>query len=290
MNKPTRKMILLLAAGLCMLATGGAWSLGARAVREGTSAARPAAIDGRRETLVAAPSGWGNLQGRFTIAGAPPPAKVEIVKDEAYCGKFQLVDESLVVGQGGGLANVVVFLSLKRGETVPTHESYAASADATVVLDNFQCRFVPRVVLLRATQTLAVTNSDPGDIAHNAKIDGDPPINIIIAPGRKITHKFKAQRLPATVSCSIHPWMIGRLVVKDTPYMAVTDKQGAFAIENLPAGKWQFVAWHERLGLIAKVDVDDAAQEWTRGQFAAEIQAGASTDLGELKLDYANYP
>ena len=247
-------------------------------------------MDVERETLVAAESGWGDLQGRFTISGAPAPAKVEITKDEAYCGKFQLVDESLVVSESGGLANVVVFLSLKRGEAVPTHESYAASADETVVMDNFQCRFVPRVVLLRSTQTLAVLNSDPDDIAHNAKIDGDPPINITIAPGGKITHKFKAQRLPATVSCSIHPWMIGRLVVKDTPYMAVTDKEGALVIKDLPAGKWQFVAWHERLGYVAKVDVGGAAQEWTRGQVDAEVKSGETTDLGEMKLDFANYP
>jgi hypothetical protein len=37
-------------------------------------------------------------------------------------------------------------------------------------------------------------------------------------------------------------------VVVDTPYFAVSDGAGRFAIENLPAGDYVMEVWHERLG------------------------------------------
>jgi hypothetical protein len=242
------------------------------------------------ETEVAVKEGWGHLKGRFTITGAPEPAKVEITKDVAYCGKFTIVDRSLVVNANGGLANVVVMLNLKRGVTPPEpHESYAAAATSNVLLDNIECEFQPRVVLLRSSQTLEVKNSDPDPVAHNTKIEADPPINPILPPGGMVTAKFNAGRLPAPVSCSIHPWMTAKLVVKDTPYMAVTDENGEFVIENLPSGKWEFQVWQERLGYVSKVNVGGKDVEWSRGQIEVTINGEETTDLGEVKLDYGKY-
>jgi hypothetical protein len=237
-----------------------------------------------------AKEGWGHFKGRFTMAGAPKPGKVDVNKDEAYCGKFMLVDESLLVGKTGGLANVIVMVNVKRGDPGPkVHESYAANAKATITLDNFECRFVPRVVLLRTSQTLEVKNSDPDPIAHNAKIEADPPINPIIAPGGSIKAQFDSGRLPATVSCSIHPWMIGRIVVRESPYMAVTDANGDFVIENLPSGEWQFQVYHERLGYVDEVNIGGEAATWDRGVVTVPISGDETTDWGEVKLDYAKY-
>lgn len=234
--------------------------------------------------------GWGHLRGRFTITGAPEPAKLAITKDEAYCGKFTIVDRSLIVNPDGGLANVVVMLNLKRGVKPPQpHESYQATENANVLLDNIKCEFQPRVVLLRSSQTLEVKNSDPDPIAHNTKVEADPPINPILPPGQTITAKFKAGRLPSPVSCSIHPWMTAKLVVKDTPYMAVTDDQGEFTIENLPAGKWEFQVWQEKLGYVSKVNIGGKDAEWSRGLIEVTINGDETTDWGEVKLDYAKY-
>jgi hypothetical protein len=40
-------------------------------------------------------------------------------------------------------------------------------------------------------------------------------------------------------------------MVTDHPYVAVTDADGRFRIENLPAGKHQFVVWQEKAGYVA---------------------------------------
>jgi hypothetical protein len=49
-----------------------------------------------------------------------------------------------------------------------------------------------------------------------------------------------------TVNCDLHKWMKGYIWSLETPYAAVTDKDGHFEIKNVPAGaELQIVAWHE---------------------------------------------
>jgi hypothetical protein len=40
------------------------------------------------------------------------------------------------------------------------------------------------------------------------------------------------------------------VVVADHPYYRVTPADGAFAYDNLPAGKYRLKIWHERLGTL----------------------------------------
>ena len=47
------------------------------------------------------------------------------------------------------------------------------------------------------------------------------------------------------VNCNIHPWMQAHILIQDHPYMAVSGEDGTFEIKNLPAGKQNFLFWHE---------------------------------------------
>lgn len=38
------------------------------------------------------------------------------------------------------------------------------------------------------------------------------------------------------------------IVVTDTPYFAVSDQNGNFVMEQLPAGQYRAEIWHEKLG------------------------------------------
>jgi hypothetical protein len=224
---------------------------------------------------------WGDLTGTFIYDGpTPPPIPLKIDKDIEVCGKHNLVDESLVVGPKGELANVLIFLY--SDSTPPIHESYAAAADAEVLLDNEKCRFSPHVALLRTTQTLVLGNKD--SVGHNTKVDTftNVPINPLIPAGSQLKHKFPApERLPATVSCSIHPWMTAKLVIKDHPYMAITDANGKFVMKNVPAGTWTFQAWQSVY--LSKVKVNGSPVEWSKGRFEVDVKPGAN-ELGEVRV------
>jgi len=229
---------------------------------------------------------WGNLRGQVVFDGEPPvPKKLKITKDEEECGRHNLVDESIQVNSTNhGLQNVVVYLYPASDQKVPIHPSYEAEAQAERELDNNACRFAPRVVLLRTKQTLVAGNSDP--IGHNVMIDTqkNPPINVTIPSGGSVKKTFEAEeRVPAPVACSIHPWMRGWVLIRENPYMAVTDEKGVFEIRNLPVGTWEFVFWHERATFLTEVTVNGERQEWRRGRTELTIQSG-DMDLGVIKV------
>src|SRR4029077_18348486 len=56
----------------------------------------------------------------------------------------------------------------------------------------------------------------------------------------------KPEAGPIEVKCDLHQWMKAYHFPIDHPYVAVTDKDGKFRIEGLPAGKHSFNVWHER--------------------------------------------
>src|SRR5262245_49139894 len=79
---------------------------------------------------------WGDLDGTFVLKGAAPtPGKIQVTKDEAFCGKHGLVEELVVVNKDNkGLANVVIYLNDMSKPMI--HPDYAKDAKAEVKIDN----------------------------------------------------------------------------------------------------------------------------------------------------------
>lgn len=238
-----------------------------------------------------AAAGWGDLQIRFLYDGeAPVRQAINVTKDAEYCGPFAIKDDSLIVDPTtGGLMNVVGFLYQARNAgPMPIHEDYLKQARSVVKIDNKQCNFEPHVAVMWTPQTLLVGNLDP--IGHNTKIDSfaNPASNNTIPAGGQMKLEFsQPERLPAQVSCSIHPWMKSWLLVRDNPYSAVSSADGTLTVKNLPVGTWTFQFWHEKSGYVAKAVRDDKPVEWNRGRVEVVIEAGKTTDLGTYKIPAA---
>ena len=230
---------------------------------------------------------WGDLEGTFVYKGTPPAAKpIEVTKDEQFCGKHNLKDESLVVNkENGGIANVMVYLFSAPGSKVAVHPDYEKVAKAEVVVDNANCRFEPRAQVLRVGQTLVLGNKDP--VGHNTKADffnpQNNPFNDLIPNGGTVKKTFGgAEGTPVVMSCNIHPWMTGYLLLRDDPYAAVTDKDGKFTIKNLPVGDHTFIVYN--IKYVVDVTVNGKATKWERGRAKVSIKAGPNS-LG--KIEYA---
>lgn len=224
---------------------------------------------------------WGTLKGRIVYSGAAPArTKLEITRDEDVCGAFGLVDETLVVDEKSrGLANVVIWLSSK--EPVPVHPDRQKAADF-VELDNKDCRFVPRIALLRTNQTLRCLNSDP--VAHNVAVYArrNQPFSIVVPQDKPLERSFPREELqPIRVDCSIHAWMRAHVLITEHPYAAVTRKDGSFEIPGIPQGRWDFRFWHETCGYLKSMDTAEGTLELTRGTRTLEIPAG-ELNLGEV--------
>ncbi|MFP6675923.1 MAG: hypothetical protein VB878_12650 [Pirellulaceae bacterium] len=235
--------------------------------------------------------GWGSFKGKFVYDGkASKPAAIKVTADPQFCGKFDLVDELVVVNpKNGGVKNVIVYLYLTSTEKPPAvHPSYAKAAKV-VRIDNKDCRFEPHIVTMTLDQTLEIGNVDK--VSHNSKLDvidmNNISINPIIPAGKSYLHKYNVEeRLPNPLSCSIHGWMKGYILVRKSPYFAVSDEDGNFEIKDLPEGEWTFRLWQENVGYVQKVKLNGKSTTWRGGRVKAKISAGKTFDLGEVKSDF----
>ncbi|MCE9525887.1 MAG: hypothetical protein K8R36_07515 [Planctomycetales bacterium] len=229
---------------------------------------------------------WGTLKAKFILDGkAPVPAKANVNKDIEVCGKHKLVDETYKINaETGAIQNVVIFLSPKPGAPKPKVHPDFEKAAAEVVLDNHNCHFEPHVVILRTTQKLVIKNSD--SVGHNTKADffNNTAFNDLIPAGGSITKTLpKSESAFMPLSCSIHPWMAAKILIRDDPYAAASNEKGELTIENLPVGKWTFTVWHEGCGFVTSVKQGGKTVEWKKGKLDFEIKKG-SNDLGEVKI------
>ncbi|MEK6249742.1 MAG: hypothetical protein N2C12_16280 [Planctomycetales bacterium] len=224
---------------------------------------------------------WGTLRGRFVYDGeAPQRNKIDISANPEYCGRHGLEEEKLVVDDDGGIADVMIWV---RSKDVPVHEDYLESASEPVELNNKNCRFFPHVVAMQPGQQLRVTNSDP--VSHNTEIRFalNTPFNEQLSPGAtKEINVAKPETRPVEIKCGVHPWMSSYVLVKETPYAAVTGEDGSFEIKNLPAGvELEFQVFHPLAERITSVSKENTPTEWRRGRFKMSLAEG-DNDLKNL--------
>ena len=230
---------------------------------------------------------WTTIRGRFVYDGqAPQPAPLEITRDEDFCGPFRLKNESLLVNpKSNGLQHVAIFLRTKKD--VAIHPSYATAKEKAVRLDNVECRFVPRMQVLRTGQTWEAASTDT--IPHNVAVyaQRNDAFSQIVPVGRPLERVFaKAESRPVRIDCSIHAWMRAWVIITDHPYAAATDEDGRFEIAHVPQGKWSFRLWHERPGYIRELKRDGNVYKLKAGMWELDV-TGKTLDLGDLRVSAA---
>jgi plastocyanin len=193
------------------------------------------------------PATAATLTGKIRFTGRRPAPKVIDMDQEPECARLhkngRILEESILVGSGGALRNVFVYL--KSGMEGRKFEVPAAP----VTIDQKGCWFEPRVIGIQTGQTLQVTNSDP--VTHNihplaqvnrewnqSQSQGDPPLS----------RRFVRPEILIPVKCNIHRWMRAFIGVVDHPYFAVTGADGSFEVNTVPPGTYTVAAVHEALG------------------------------------------
>ncbi len=194
------------------------------------------------------------------------------VKDPAVCSVASIPNESLQVDPATqGIANAVVFLA-----KTPKHiKPELASGEAEpAVFDQKGCQFFPHVLPVRVDQNQQVLVKSGDAIAHNTHTN--PSKNSIFnqAIGQNdrngVPIKYsRAENQPIRVTCDYHSWMSAYHFPVDHPYFAITNPDGSFRIEGLPAGKHVFKIWQERGGLLERnVEVEISPDQDTTLELA----------------------
>ncbi len=223
--------------------TAGLQSPGALAVRRGL----PETVDrgGVTSGFDRGPRETGTLTGRVRFSGAVPEA--------FFVAESNTPQHILEVDpETQGLRHAVVFV-----EGTPATPPSPTGGD-TVVVNQKNWIFRPPVLAVRAGQAVRFTNEDSAN--HSVRSTDRLPANRFGAytgNGEDYTHRFATppDTRPIEIFCDIHAWMAAWIYVFDHAGFAVTDRQGWFRIDDVPAGAHRLVVQQPAGGLARTIDV-----------------------------------
>jgi plastocyanin len=202
-----------------------------------------------------------DITGTITLNGKPPEELVvQPLMDNADCGKLHtepVKTQFYVVGPKGELRDVIVSIKGLSGK------STGESAEPLVITQK-GCEYSPYIAAVQTNQKILVRNAD--SFFHNVH---DTPT----APGNKdknqpqgpnapdLTFSFPSAEEFLRFKCEVHPWMFAYVTVVDSPYFAVSAKDGTYKIANVPPGKYTIEAAHRKGGKVSKeIEVKDNAK------------------------------
>ncbi|MBM3836871.1 MAG: hypothetical protein FJ398_02710 [Verrucomicrobia bacterium] len=221
----------------------------------------------------------GDITGKVTLKGTPPPAPEMPLKADPFCGKIPEIAGAAsnprmpfyAVDKSGGLADVFIYIKEGAKPAPPPAQP--------VVIDQVQCQYTPYVVGLQAKQKILVKNSDPlmhnvhpqPTVAGNKEYNKAQPANA--AP---LEFVFDNPEIFLRFRCDVHPWMFSYVGIVDHPYFAVSGKDGTFKIANVPPGEYTIEAVHRKThlaggkGLTQKIKV---GADGAKADFTVEVPA-----------------
>ncbi len=174
------------------------------------------------------------------------PMYVTLITTAVLLAGVQAVPAGGITGKvkAKGVKNsgdAIVYVDKIAGKTFPAPKEHAR-------IDQKNLMFVPHVLPVLAGTTVDFMNSD--DVLHNVFSPDKccDKFNLGSWPKGQIkSFTFKQPGCAATLLCNVHPEMEGYVYVVETPYFAVSAKDGSYEIKNVPAGKYTLKIWHEKL-------------------------------------------
>jgi len=204
----------------------------------------------------AADDGFGSISGTVRLTGPVPTIPMIYTKQDVdVCGSRARPAQSLVLGTNQAVRDAVVYL----GPIASAGRRLIG--DASAILDQRGCEFVPRVQTAESGAMLVLRNSDP--TLHVVRIDslngtnGPTTLLHVATPYAGYEKKFqlpnfKEPTLLKATDSNGHGWMTAYLAIMPGWPAMLTDVNGRFTLAGIPSGAYKLYAWHEVLGTLAR--------------------------------------
>lgn len=195
----------------------------------------------------------------------------------------QSLEVMLLDNQGQPLSDAVLWI-----EPGP-----AQSQPATAVMDQQKRQFTPYVLPVQVGTTVSFPNSDP--INHHV---------YSFSPAKRFELRLHQQKAApqemrfdqpglVTLGCNIHDWMLGFILVLDTPWFTQTDEQGKARLTFDAAAGQTLQLWHPRIAdpqeALSRVVPSDGTLTWQlTGALKRDPRPQEPKTRPTAKRDYAS--
>jgi plastocyanin len=162
------------------------------------------------------------------------------------CNAATGVSGQVTAADGKPIANAVVFV-----DAPPV----AQKAAAAQIVDQVEKAFVPGMLPIVVGTWVRFPNHD--QIHHHVySFSPTKTFELPLYKGDAAAPVLFDKVGVVRIGCNIHDWMSGIIVVLPSTQFGVTDAEGRFRLDNLPAGDYRLEAWHAR----SKAKPDQTAQ------------------------------
>lgn len=184
-----------------------------------------------------------SIEGVIHFDGKAPTREAIDGSSDPVCAKTALLSSAVIVNKGKLQG---VHVRIKSG-TAGTHKT----PSTPLVVTQVGCVYRPNVVGAMVGQAIAIKNEDKTMHNVHATIGKETWFNRSQPGGAPdiVETDTGAAGEVFELKCNVHPWMHSYIPITDHPFFDVSDKSGAFAIKNVPAGTYTLEAWHPKFGL-----------------------------------------
>jgi len=149
--------------------------------------------------------------------------------------------------KGAPVADAVVSL-------VPsTGPAPAFEGESFAVMDQKGMEFVPKVLPVRTGTRVRFPNSD--NILHHVYSFSSPkPFELPLYKGKTVDPVLFDKPGTVVLGCNIHDWMLGYILIVDTPYFSKTGGDGLAILRDVPPGEYKAYLWHYGLKDLKKME------------------------------------
>ncbi len=233
------------------------------------------------------------LKGMVVFKGKIPKVSPIIIdRDNEYCGIEQPVKKYII--SDSKVKNVFVWIEgITKGKPIPNKQIEVIIKD---------CRATSLASVGFVGNNYVFRNDDP--ILHTVQLklglkfheklssrpikDGATIFNLAMPKqGREVKkpvkryHRYTEDTGFIRITSNTHNWIRGTIFIFDHPYASVTDKNGNFVLDNIPAGEYTIKIWHEGFGYKSgKIKLSSGQVKKITIDLSKEGEISASEDKG----------
>ncbi len=178
----------------------------------------------------------------LNIAHAESPTSRPVTMPAAFSVRGKVFISTGLNLSKADLSHVVVYLdsdALLDAVPIPSEHQIIAQKDK---------QFVPKFLAVPRGTVIEFPNWD--HISHNvfSRSAAAPAFDLDRYPYGQSKSRTFTKVGTVQMFCNVHPQMRAMVYVTPNIFLSRCDKLGQFNIDNIPAGKFTLVAWHDRCG------------------------------------------